>query len=488
MKRLPTWAWILAALTLLRLALAAAVPASPEEAYHWNYARHLDWSYYDHPPMVAWVIAFGRAIAGDTPLGIRLGFVLLSIATGALLARAAGRLYGPAAAAWAVGLTLFEPLPLLIGIAGFPDAPLQCFWTLAMVLILEALRSGRGAWWVGAGVALGAGMLSKYTMAFLPISLVGFLALSKPHRRWLARPWPWLGVVVALAVFTPVFAWNAQHDWASFRFQAVERLQESDGFEPRGAWTFFVGQVLGFAPLTFPLAAVGIVRAFRSDRPEERLLAWWFAPMTLFFFAVSFFRNVHLLWPAPAWIPLTLLMAGALGGLQGRLAAWYSKRRVPLAALPILGVLLGAIHLVWFIPGWGPAKHIYGWKEVAAKVRSLKPQGAFYVGLGRKYTTTSMLALYLNEPQNVHGSNVLGLPALQYGYWVDPEDLAGRDAVAVIEEGDRLAGLKTYLERHFVSVEEADQISVPVGRPPGRFPPRKWRIFVARGYRPPASS
>jgi 4-amino-4-deoxy-L-arabinose transferase-like glycosyltransferase len=60
------------ALALARAVLAASIGLSDDETYYrlWPLAPAL--SYLDHPPMVAWMIAAGRWIAGDTPLGIRL--------------------------------------------------------------------------------------------------------------------------------------------------------------------------------------------------------------------------------------------------------------------------------------------------------------------------------------------------------------------------------------------------------------------------------
>ena len=69
----PSWVrWFLALITL-RILLIPVIPILPEEAYHWNFARHLDWGYYDHPPMIAWAIAAGRLVFGDTQRVVRSG-------------------------------------------------------------------------------------------------------------------------------------------------------------------------------------------------------------------------------------------------------------------------------------------------------------------------------------------------------------------------------------------------------------------------------
>jgi len=62
----------LLAVTLVRLAAAAIIPLSEDEAYYRLWAEHLQLGYYDHPPMIAWWVRAGMAVAGDTPLGVRL--------------------------------------------------------------------------------------------------------------------------------------------------------------------------------------------------------------------------------------------------------------------------------------------------------------------------------------------------------------------------------------------------------------------------------
>ena len=57
---LPAWGWVLTAIFIVQVAVAALFPVLPEEAYHWNFACHLDWGYYDHPPMLPWSIALSK--------------------------------------------------------------------------------------------------------------------------------------------------------------------------------------------------------------------------------------------------------------------------------------------------------------------------------------------------------------------------------------------------------------------------------------------
>jgi hypothetical protein len=486
----PSWVRWFVALLPLRILLIPLIPILPEEAYHWNFARHLDWGYYDHPPMIAWAIAAGRLAFGDTSFGIRAVPLLFSLGTTALLARMARRFYGDAAAAWAVLLFTFAPVALPVSEAGFPDSPLLFFWALAMTLVRRAIEGGGGRWWLAAGAALGGAMLSKYTAIFLVPSVFLYLALSARDRRWLATPWPYLAGAAALAVFSPVIYWNWQHEWASFLFQSRGRLEESRGFRPRYALQFAWTQPLAYFALALPLLGAALVRLLRAPRPEEQFLRACLLPILLAFGAIAFVRPAHVLWPLPGYLGLIVVMAGVAGEGTGAIGCWYGRLRGGFVAVSAVALLAGGIHLHWFLPWLSPIQGPYGWEQVADRARDLRkdlPASAFYLALGRKYTCTSQLAYRLNLPAEVHGANLIGEPALQYGYWADPRQFEGREAVVVVE-GDEDKSRETVdaVKGRFESVVPAGKVVVPVGRSTLRAePPLVFQLFKARGYRPP---
>lgn len=485
-RGLSDWQRWLLALLPIRVLLAAIVPTLPEEAYHWNFARHLDWSYHDHPPMIAWAIAAGRLVGGDSPLGIRLVPLLLSIGTTVVLARFARRLYGDQAATWAVLLFTLAPAPLLISEAGFPDSPLLFFWALAMALGWEAFEGGRPLSWLAAGAALGAALLSKYTAVLLVPSVALFLVVSPRHRRWLASPWPYAAGLVALLVFSPVLYWNWKHQWASFLFQSKGRFEESHGFS---LVTYLGQQALAPFGLTLPLAAVAIARLLRRPRAEETYLLSLFLPTFLLFAGISCLRPPHILWPMASYLSLLVATAGTVSQGSGAVASFYARTRGWLVGVSAVLLIGGGLHLAFFLPVLSPLKGLYGWKEVAEAARNLRtglPESAFYLGIGRKYTCTSQLAYQLNLPQDVHGANLIGEPALQYSYWCDPRQLEGRDAVIVVEGDDRLKDALEELKRGFATLEPRGEVVVRVGRATLRpSPPLTFRLYLGRGYQPP---
>jgi len=519
--------------------MAWIIPLSPEEAYHWNFARHLDWSYYDHPPMLGWAIALGRLFFGDTELGVRFVPLLFSTGTAALLARLAQRFYGEWAAAWTVFLLAVNPCVLVIGAWGFPDAPLLFFWSLTLGLVWRALEREQGAWWLGAGAALGAAMLSKYTAAFLVPSIFGYVIFSTRHRRWLATPWPYLGGVIALGVFMPVVYWNWTHDWASFRFQSTARFAAANDFKWRAGGVFLGEQWLAILPLTLPLGIVAFWQALRSWRTEDHFLLWLFLPMIGFFWMFGFTPSYHVLWALPAYLSLTVLMAGAVVGGQTMVARLYRDRIKWIGAAAACLLVVSVSHAAWVLPGISPLRETYGWDQIAARAKAereillatgasgashgsgmasiasqtkriedrgsrienrvsmlvsrssiLDPRlspgpGVFYLAIGnRSYPCPSQLAFHLNAPEQVHGSSLFGIHNLQYQYWSHPKELLGQDAVVVLESGINDAWICGMLAQHFQSVEAAGELILPIGKLPiGRKRQVRYLFFRAHGYR-----
>jgi dolichol-phosphate mannosyltransferase len=470
----------LLAVTLVRALFAALLPPTPEESYHWNFARHLDWSYLDHPGMVAWPIALGRLLFGDTAFAIRLAPLFFAAGTTVLLARMAGKLYGEPAALWAVLLQTIQPVTYVTSAAGYPDSPLLFFWTLAMTLVWEALETGRGVAWIKAGAALGLGLNSKYTIVFFGASVLGYLLTSRRDRHQLATPWPYLAALLSLVLFAPVVWWNYRHGWASFSYQSVERFGSSNEFSPKAFLKYLGLQWGSVLPLTLPLAIAAAWRGARAARPEERYLFWCFAPMMAFFAAVSWTMPTHVLWPLPCWLGLTVLMAGMMSE-GGETIAFAYRRAAPwIAGVMAMVAVLASIHGAFLLPKIPPPSPTHGWDVVAVRVRELRaelPEGNFVVGLGKKYFVASQLAFHLNAPFEVYGRPVLGQQELQYNFWTDPNALAGRDAAIVVEVGHEDAAV---LARSFRSVEAAGDLVVPLrGGKPLRF-----RLFRGRGYVP----
>src|SRR5947208_6618268 len=205
------------ALVALRLVAAAFTPITFDEAYYWMWSKHLAGGYYDHPPMVAVVIRLGTMIAGDTELGVRLVSIVLALPMSWAVYRTAAILFGGVRVATTAALLLNITLMAAVGtLIVTPDAPLLVASSFVLFCLAKVLATERGAWWLAVGAAVGAALLSKYTALFFGPAILIWLVSVPKLRHWLISPWPYLGGMVALAIFSPVIFWNVDHHWVSF--------------------------------------------------------------------------------------------------------------------------------------------------------------------------------------------------------------------------------------------------------------------------------
>ena len=169
------------ALVALRLVAAAWTPLTFDEAYYWMWSKHLAFGYYDHPPGVALVIRAGTMIAGDTELGVRLVSILLALPMSWAVFRAAAILFGGVRVAATAAILLNVTLMAAVGtMIVTPDAPLLVASSFVLFFLAKVLETGRGAWWLAVGAAVGAALLSKYTALFFgPAILIWLVSVPE---------------------------------------------------------------------------------------------------------------------------------------------------------------------------------------------------------------------------------------------------------------------------------------------------------------------
>ncbi|MBX2800962.1 MAG: glycosyltransferase family 39 protein [Myxococcales bacterium] len=301
------WILILAAGALWRLWIASSWGLLADEAYHWRWAQHLAWGYYDQPPAVAWVLALSEALLGRSPLALRVLPIAVAMGGMALLARHAGD--RSHFALWAVAL---PPIWLTTQLA-VPDTLLMGAWAAT---VAGALSGGR-AWW-GAGVAAGfAGLCKPTGWLLLPLLL---LAIPATERR---TPHPWIALGASVLMVAPNLAWNAANDWVMLRFQVSENLLSAAAPGALGPVRMGLEQLAFATPLAAAAAVAWWVRV--PWRSRRQALAWMSsAPLMLGFAGAAVFGPPEAHWPAPAWLGVGLGLSWS-GGWLGRLTrsgAW----------------------------------------------------------------------------------------------------------------------------------------------------------------------
>ncbi len=329
----------LAALAL-RFWIAYALPITGDEAFFYWWGVYPDWGYYDHPPMVGWLIWLMRQLFGEATWAIRLPVVLLPLAVGGLLWWALKPL-SRERAAWAVLLFWLAPINWLNSLIT-TDTPL-IFWSLLSVaLLVRADRrtafDGRAALlYALSGVAIGCAFLSKYFSVVLGLAYLVYFGF------WRRERWAGLLLIVLSALPGPLINlwWNMGHGWGNIMFNAINRNQDASF-----AWSHPLGYVGMLAYLLTPAVLwLGFRHrmALREATRQQRLVTALIVVPLLFFAVLSFKKTIGLHWVLAFYPFIFVLLAFALPQAALRSCA---KGMAWFTALHVLAVVaIGFTHL-----------------------------------------------------------------------------------------------------------------------------------------------
>ncbi|HVU19632.1 MAG TPA: glycosyltransferase family 39 protein, partial [Rhizomicrobium sp.] len=257
-------------------------------------------------------------------------------------------------------------------------------WALAKV---DETQDGR--WWLIVGAAGGLALLSKYTAFFLGAGALAWIVFVPSARRWLLSPWPYLGAILAFAIFAPNLWWNETHHWMTFAFQ-FGRVGTGH-FTLRFLFEFLGAQFLLATPFIFVCGVFGLFRK------ETALLTAIILPSVAYFAIHSLHDRVQGNWPCFLFPAFAVAAAGAMQFWGGRLAkaeAWSARLAVPVAATLLTLCYLQAIFGVIAMGRSDPFARLLGF-GVADVTKQLDPHAAI---LTTDYETTSWFAFYGRQP------------------------------------------------------------------------------------------
>ncbi|MCB1955146.1 MAG: glycosyltransferase family 39 protein [Rhodocyclaceae bacterium] len=446
-----------------------------DEAYYWGWSKALDWGYFSKPPVIAALIAASTALLGDSILAIKLPSLLAYPATALVIQRLASTLFDERVGFWSGLAFLTMPLVGALGLFVSTDAPLLFFWSLGMLALWNALHEGGGwrHWWL-LGVAVGLGLLTKYTMAaFLPSAFLVMLA-GQSGRRALASPRPWLALVLALLIFAPNLWWNWTHDFPTFRHTAD--ITQLDGESHRGNFGEFVGaQWLSMGPLLFLCMAWAMLRTcVRLRDPVWRLLLGMSVPL-LGLVAVQAVRGgANGNWAAPAFAAGVVIAIGWLGDRH----RW---KTVATAVLINLVLVSGVYHWpeiarlagVEMTGSKDPYKRARGWRDLASAVAPAVRAHPDAVLVARDRDLLAHL-IYFLAPQAYASWNPKGLVIDHYQLTTRLQDAIGRD-VLFVSRGP----LDAAVTGRFGSVEDLGERQVTIHKDFGR----SVHLYLLRDFR-----
>lgn len=505
--RLQEFALAVAACSLvLRLLLSGAIDLTPEEAYYWNYAQHLDIGYVDHPPMVAWMIAFSTSMFGKSEFAVRLPAILCWLLTAFCMYRWTERFFGKTSACLVLMFLGMFPFYFSIGFLTMPDAPLTAAWAGCLWFLARALLQDKRGAWLGVGICAGIGMLSKYTIALLAPAALVFIILDAPSRRWLSRRDPYVAILIAVALFSPVVLWNANHEWASFVYQGPDRWSSHVDFSLHIL-------LLSALVLVTPFGLAGVILIWLPQRitglqlsnnvcsaTRMRLFTLVFTLVPLSVFVLhSLQDNPKIHWTGPLWLAALPALASAIDPQHAttlkRYAGFFSQKLWKSVGAAMLFLLAGAFYAMAvgppLLPEFDRMSLPTAWKEMMQSVEKIeagvaRETGAQPIVIGlSNYFISAEHAFYDPGGEGVEetgGRGLLGYHGWMWDHWQRSEDYAGRDFILVAFESEYQH--RDRLEHRFASLSDLKQALVmKSGRVAGRFLYR-----VGYGYIPPGQA
>jgi 4-amino-4-deoxy-L-arabinose transferase-like glycosyltransferase len=385
--------------TLYRLWYSTHLELVGDEAYYWLWSRRLDLAYLDKGPVIAWFIAAGTALFGQTVFGIRFFAVILSSATGLGIFLLARRLFSDRVGFWALLLAGVVPMFAVGSILMTIDTPLIFFWTFAALSFWEAKETTHLGPWILTGVLVGLAALSKYTGAIQLVSFALYCIWHGPSRKHLINGRFLVLLVVVGICLIPVVFWNWRHQWPTLHFLSHRgALDERAHFRPWDMLVFLGSQAGVISPVIF----IGVIAvlfwrglATANDRGQTAFLLSLFLPLFLLYFFLSFQRASQANWPAAAYVSGFIFLAAKWEVLAAR-AKW--ARWLGMAGIVIALMETAALHeTIWFNlpPGKDPLDRARGSRDLAGQVSRLEDQTGAKVIIANSYMTAALLAFYL---------------------------------------------------------------------------------------------
>jgi hypothetical protein len=412
----------------IRLVFTGFMGLMPQDAYYDFYAQHLDLSYYDHPPMIAYLLRLFTTVFGKKVFVLKMADTVVTLLTLYSFFHLAKKFLSTHKATQATILLLSTFMISILSLISTPDVPLMLCWTISLNFLHEALFRKKNMYWAWSGIFTGLSFDSKYTAVFLIIGLAGFLLISKPHRKFLISRWFLIYLICFAVTILPVVWWNVQNGFASFKFQSQGRVQEGIHIDFRG----FAGVVGHQSAILLPFLFFSLVYficryckkygiRFARVPGDQLFLLCFFIPLFIGFFCLSFIYWVKLNWMMPAYI----------SGIIWVCRFWNVKWiRYQLIFSVVLHVLL-ALEVLFYLFPIRSDDTWYGWPELAAQVEKVQRQYPdAFIFSADDYKTSAVLNFYLH--QMIYSKNILGERALQFDFiGTDLHALSGRNAIFV---------------------------------------------------------
>jgi hypothetical protein len=451
------------------------MPLNSEEAQYWLWSKHLDWSYYSKPPLIAWMNYLSTMVLGDTVIGIRINSLIVGFILPFINYLLAKHLFKDKRIAFWSTIVLFVlPHYNYIYKVFTTDALLLLFWSANMLFCLYAFQRNKLKYWILSGITLGLGIISKYVMIlWIPI----WLLIAKLQKRNLLKMREfYITLFIASLICLPVLLWNVSQDFVG----AKHIFGLAGAYKSHGNWQrsiervfeFLGGQLLCVSPFFLP-ALAKLYRSWKNKElgKQHTAVTYLLLPLLFvwgFFLILSIQKN-EINWTFFAFSSLPILIAYSIVNyFNTKQSMFYIGITALLVFLVMQPKVFDKMGLTALYP---PSIDMYskqaGLDKLGESVTAIldKTDSSPIFIFSDSYQMASSLAFYVNGNPQTYCVNV-GRRMNQFDLWpgIEQFENKGYDAIYVTKKPLPAAIVNSADSIRLINTQERIYRSVDVGR------------------------
>ncbi|MFN3551251.1 MAG: glycosyltransferase family 39 protein [Endomicrobiia bacterium] len=386
---------------ILRIISSLKFQLHPDETYYWLWSERLDFSYFDHPPMVAYIIKL-TTLFKNTEFFVRFSSIVFYIIFNFFLYKLVKKFFNKEVAYLTIFIFNIFPLNSL-GFIITPDIPLLFFTILFLYFLIFAFEENRFIYWILVGIFGGFALLSKYNGILLIICMFLSIIFIKEYRKYFFSLNPYISLILSFLIFLPVIIWNYDHNWISFKYQFFHGLPQKSG-SLNNIITYIAGQI---SSLGIFLGIICFYVLFRSIFIKDKKIKFFsiFGFFPILFFGLTSYKNVaEMNWPLCAYPAVSLLVANYFVDKQKLKKIFLFPSSIFCLIIILIMYLHGLFRIIpleKINPVWtltDPTNWFYGWKEFT---EILKKENLEYPIFTTNHQLACQLLYYSNKNLNI---------------------------------------------------------------------------------------
>ncbi len=483
--------------TSIRVILCSAIELGSDESYYWTYSQHLQWNYFDHPPLIAiWIRLFTLNLwLQDYTFFLRLGSLVSCAISSYFIYKTIDTIDSKRTAF--IGVFLYNTsfyASITAGLFVMPDTPQMVFWTCSMYLITQIFNNEkRWLYWILLGISIGLCIMSKVHGVFLWGGI--FLYVFFYKKNWFLLPQFYISILLTAMVCSPILLWNIQNDFITYRFHSQRVTINDTKLHWLGLLKEWVGELIVNNPFNIFIIAWFVFSKKIKNAPVLTVFKFIALPLLLIIWGIALFRQALPHWSGPAYITLIPIAAIGLSRLHFNRFKKISKWLFFYCLIFVFFIIVA----VAFYPGTFGNKQAdvlgkgdisldsFGWKEASKKFALL------YNDKFPNQLSTNKVPLICNSWWGAHEEyffarplkiNMIGLGSVQdlHNYdWKNKKAVQYNtmDTALCIVHSDEFYDPKKVYAPYYTNIDSIATIEVMRNKKPAH----KFYIYVLNGWK-----